>query len=233
LYKNQIVSFKELARCQTPSPTETFKPIPHDTVLDSVKSALKGASYVVGKQQLAVCKEGQEFFGMLDLLTTVGQTEKLVVGVRNSHNRRFSIGFCVGARTVVCSNLCFSSEILFHTRHTKNGACRYVEGIADAVSQLGKFADVQEERFKILKETTVTSQEAESLILRAGETKLVGWRTIPRVIAEWRDPLHEEHKVTTRYGLLQAFTQGLHQRFQSQPRKAAYETIQLQNFLAS
>lgn len=108
-----------------------------------------------------------------------------------------------------------------------------MSGIARAVSQLEAFTESQQRLIGEQKVKVVAPPESESLILRAAEQGMIGWQTLPKVLAEWRSPSHEEHRLNSRYGLLQAFTRVLTPRFETHPRKAALETIRIQNFLAS
>jgi hypothetical protein len=58
------------------------------------------------------------------------------VGVRNSVDKSFPLGFCAGARVFICDNLAFRSELLVKRPHTINGERRFNQAIAEAVSQL-------------------------------------------------------------------------------------------------
>lgn len=233
MHEWKIVSSERLKCVGLPESTDSYKPIPHDVVLDTAKETLVKSGYEVIDHTLALARQGGEFFATIDLTTTVSDTERLVVGLRNSHNKRFSIGFCVGTRTSVCSNLCFSNDVVINNRHTRHSASRHLEGIASAVSNLGAYQEVQSQRLDYLKGKEIGKGESESLILRAAEQGMIGWTALPKILAEWRSPSHDEHRLSSRYGLLQAFTQVLTARFEVQPRKAALETIQIQNFLAS
>jgi len=76
---------------------------------------------------------GARFFGTLDLTTSVSEGVTLAVGIRNSNDQSFPIGFCCGQRVFVCDNLAFTSEIIVSKKYTRFGQERYLEGLARAV----------------------------------------------------------------------------------------------------
>ncbi len=161
----------------------------------------------------------------------IGDSESLSIGIRNSNDKSFPIGFCCGARTFVCDNLAFSSEIVISKKHTRFGEDRYREGIANAVGSLPQFVAHEQRRIEAMKTRALSEDEANSLILQSAEKHVIGWRAIPDVLREWRSPTCEAFQERTAYSLLNAFTEVLKDRFQSYPLKAAYETISLQKLL--
>ena len=60
-------------------------------------------------------------FGLLEV-ANCQQTEDYayVLGLRNSHDKRFPAGLAVGASVFVCDNLSFSGEIKIGRKHTRH-----------------------------------------------------------------------------------------------------------------
>ena len=52
--------------------------------------------------------------------TSVTQSYKYVLGVRNSNDKQFAAGLVMGIAPFVCDNLCFSGEVKVSHRHTRN-----------------------------------------------------------------------------------------------------------------
>lgn len=227
------VTREELSTIDAPEGTATWYPVKHHTVLQKVEAELAGLDIEVTGSELAVAKEGMEFFGTLDLNMPLHDFEMMSIGIRNSNNKRFPIGFCIGRRTVVCDNLCFSSDVVISKRHTRNGEDRYEEGISHGIAKIPQFQQIEANRIEHLRQAEITATEADALILQAAEKKLISWRQAPKVLEEWRNPQHQEHEGLNRYCLLQAFTEIMKTRFQSQPLKAAHESIAIQNFLGA
>lgn len=88
------VNTAELATIQPPAPTQTWYPLAHRTVLDSVCATLDAAGYAICRSRLSVSHDGARFFGTLDLATSINDGVSLAVGIRNSNDQRFPIGFC-------------------------------------------------------------------------------------------------------------------------------------------
>lgn len=118
-------------------------------------------------------------------------------------------------------------------RHTRFGRDRFIEGIANAVGRLTDYQAVERERIETLQQRELRDESAESLILCSAEHEIIGWRLIPKVLTEWREPSHDEFKPRTAYSLLNAYTEVLKPRFKSRPHAAAAETISLQSFLSA
>jgi hypothetical protein len=115
----------------------------HAQVLDAVRGTLEDAGYSITRQQLSLTKEGGRFFGTLDLSASVLDGVTLAVGIRNSIDKSFPIGFAAGSRVFVCDNLAFHSEIVVNRKHTRYGEERYMEGTAQGVGLLAQHRQAQ------------------------------------------------------------------------------------------
>src|SRR5438552_1563011 len=136
------LSRDELALVPTPPATATWFPVPHVSVLDTAVARLTEAGYRVRSTDLGITKDGHRFFGTLDLDTTLVSGVSLAVGVRNSTDKTFPLGFCAGNKTFVCDNLSFRSELLVRRKHTRFGELRFSNAISQAVTSLKSFAEV-------------------------------------------------------------------------------------------
>ena len=93
-----VVTEDQLATYPTPEPVGRWHPVSHARVLNAVRETLGAAGYLVRKQSLAVARDGARFFGTLDLATplTADGGVALAVGIRNSTDKTFPLGFCAG-----------------------------------------------------------------------------------------------------------------------------------------
>lgn len=155
----------------------------------------------------------------------------MAVGIRNSTDKSMPIGFCCGQSVFVCDNLAFSAEMVINRKHTRFGESRFNEAIAATVSGLGQYQQAEAKRIDWLRNTEVSPDRANSLILQAYEGGIIGARLLPDVIQQWRQPNHPEFKERTAWSLLNAFTEVLKDRQQRQPSRAAHETITLQKLI--
>lgn len=199
-------TLEEVMAVQAPPPEGRWFPISHSVVLDRVRSTLDEAGFVVAKERYALSQDNHRFFGVLDMQSQLSSGVALSVGVRNSTDKKFPIGFCAGSRTFVCDNLAFSADLLLSRKHTRNGAARFSEDIAAAMPKLEEFQDIEAYRIKRMKEAAVSDMQAESFILRAYDRGIISAQLIGDVLREWRIPSYEEFQPRTLWSLVSAFT---------------------------
>ena len=101
----------------TPEATATWTPVPHDTLVNSVRSALTYNGATIVREEHALYHDGDRYFGLLHLGDDKdgGNT---VIGIRNSHDKTFPAGLSLGNRVFVCDNLAFSSDVTVARKHT-------------------------------------------------------------------------------------------------------------------
>jgi hypothetical protein len=228
----QLIEREDLALIEAPPPTRTWKPLKHSLVLDAVEGTVLSAGYQIKRQELSVSHEGHRFFGVMDLASTILDGITLAVGFRSSTDKTFPIGMCCGSRVFCCDNLSFTSEIVISKKHTTFGEQRYREGIASAVASLGQYQAAQGQWINRLRSQNLTREEADSLILRSYEDELIGARTLPQVIEEWRRPSYEEFKEPTAWSLWNCYTTVLGKVLSQRPAEAALTTIKLQRLFS-
>jgi hypothetical protein len=225
------VTIDQVARVETPSPTATWFPIPHLTVLETVMETLSSTGFYIRGQKLALSANEQQLFATLDLYAPVGPGVSLAVGVRNSIDKTLPLGFCAGNRVFVCDNLSFSAELLVNRKHTVNGSARFSEAIAHAAGRLGAFQQTEAARVGHMQAALIDDREAESLMLRAWEAKIVSHLQLPAVLKEWRAPSHQDFGPRTRWSLFNAITEVLRPFSQSNPQAFAGRTFRLNRLL--
>ncbi len=229
----KLVTKGDLELIPAPPATETWYPIRHYDVLECVENTLEASGFEIKSCRFSVSQRNKRFFGVLDLTSDLADGVSLSVGVRNSNDKTFPIGFCIGNRTFCCDNLSFSSDIVISKRHTRHGEDRYREGIADAIVKLVDYRRLEAERIEKLQHQPMPDNRAESILLRAWDKKLVGTRMLRPLLDEWRHPSFEEFRPRTAWSMLSAYTHIAKERQRRYPHRAAYEVMQFQNMLAS
>lgn len=229
----RLVSFEELVQTPTPPATPTWFPVPHHQVFRSVSDTLEAAGFGIHQTRLSLARDGARFFGTLDLTTPVSEGVSLAVGVRNSTDKSFPIGFCCGTRVFVCDNLSFTSEVVVSKKHTRFGAERYVEGISKAVSELHQYKEAAGQWIDRMQRWELTDDAANSYLLQAFERGVIGIRLLPAILREWRNPKLDDYRPRTGWSLWNCFTDVIGRtRQQASPAEAAASTIRLQRLLA-
>ena len=170
-------------------------------------------------------------FATIDLATSLCPGVSLAVGLRNSWDQSFPLGFCAGSRVFLCDNLAFRADLLVARKHTRFGQDRFREAIAQAVGSLGQFQQVEGERIRRFQELTLSDERAESLILRSFERGFVSHRALPAVIQEWRQPSHDYGSEPSVWRLLNAWTGVLGPVAKRNPQRFAALTMDLQRML--
>ncbi|MGE0533444.1 MAG: DUF932 domain-containing protein [Pirellulales bacterium] len=228
----RLVEREELDRVAAPPPTDTWFPLKHSAVLAAVSETLAGAGFGIERTELALSRGDTRFFGTLTLGNRVTDDCSLTVGIRNSIDKSFPIGFAVGERVFVCDNLAFSSEIVIARKHTRFGESRFQEAVAQAVLALPDYQAQAADRIQRLQSWELSDDQADALLLRCFERGLVSVRLLPQCIRAWRQPEYGAFVPRTGWSLLNSVTGVLKERQQSNPQAAAAQTIALQRLIA-
>lgn len=187
----QEVTRDALDRIPAPAPTRSWFPLSHSHVLQTVVDTLLGAGFAVARERLGLMRDSARFFGVLDLECPVLEGVGLAVGVRNSTDKSFPIGFAAGSRVFVCDNLAFSAEVVVAKKHTRFGGDRFAEEMARIVQGLHQYREAEAARIRHWQERELTNDQADAYLLRAFERNIVNSRQLPAVIEAWREPRHE------------------------------------------
>lgn len=225
------ISRDELTAYKAPEPRGRWFPLSHSRVLSVVSETLQEAGYSIDREQLGIMRDGSRFFGTLDLRTTVTDGVSLAVGIRNSVDQSFPLGFCAGSRTFVCDNLAFSAELLVRRKHTLHGERDFLRRINEAVAGLGSFREQEEGRIDRLKAMPLEADRADALILRAYEKGIIGHRELSKVLREWREPGYDDFKAQTGWSLYNAVTSALRDRAVKMPHSFAVATMRLHGLI--
>jgi uncharacterized protein DUF932 len=231
------VGREEVSRVYTPDPTETWCPVPHHRLIEQVETALNTLDMEVVNQSHALTKDGNRYFGLLQVARAngggaeEGERERdyaFVAGLRNSHDKSFPAGLAIGAGVFVCDNLSFSGEVQFTRRHTS----RILEALpiltAEAVSKLQHGWTKQDARINGYKDQQLTDEQVHDIVIRSLDTKAITTAQLPRILHEWRNPRHDEFKIRNIWSLFNSFTEVMKSTALSElPRR----TIKLQGIL--
>jgi len=192
----QTADWDKVVAVKTPKGTDTWTPVPHARVIEEVQGTLERTGLTVKESAFALNDDGAQFFGLLGLDSLGGGGEyQIVVGLRNSHNKKFSVGLTVGSRVFVCDNLAFSSEIRVTRRHNKRVIDDFTRLITTACGMINKSVEVQNLRFDHYKQYELTDVQAHDLLVQSLDIKAIGSTALVKVLDEWRDPSHPEFAV--------------------------------------
>lgn len=206
----QEVDFSALANVIVPAATDTWQPIPHDSLVNRVREGLSNANLEIVGETHALAKDGNRYFGLFQVAKPGMALEDyaLVMGLRNSHDKTFPAGITVGSQVFVCDNLAFSGEIRLARKHTKNIFVDLPGKVSQAIGMLSDAWVSQENRFQAYKATGLNDRrDVHDILIRAIDNGAATVTQIKHVLAEWRTPTHEEFAPRTVWSLFNAFTE--------------------------
>lgn len=201
----------------TPAPVASqtgrlYVPVPHGLVIDSVKQAVCSTGLAIADEHYALSRGGSRVFGLLTLAEpdARGDDYALTVGLRNSHDKSFPVGLCLGSRVFVCDNLSFSGEVDVKRKHT-----RYIREalpglINQCVAKLVSHRGQIDQRIEAYKDTAVENpRHLHDLVLRAFKARAIPAKAIPAVVKEFEEPRHPEFRDWSLWSCFNAFTEVL------------------------
>jgi len=204
------VAREQLALVPLPAKTASYMPIPHHTLLEQVEGVLLQSGYNVVTQAHGLTRDGNRYFGLLQVANGHNSDEfGLTVGVRNSHDKTFPAALCLGTAVFVCDNLSFHGDVKLARKHTVHIE-RDLPGLV--LKSIGRLVDLrgrQEKRFLTYQHSEITHCQANDLIIRAMDARVLPVTKISEVLEEWRNPRHPEFAQggLTAWRLYNAFTE--------------------------
>lgn len=210
------VSRDQVYETNTPARTDTWCPIPHSQLIESVETGLRGLNLCVVEQAHSLTREGQRYFGLLQVARVDAQRapEKegdfgYIMGLRNSHDKSFPAGLVVGMNVFVCDNLSFNGEIKIARRHTDKILDDLPIITNRAVGLLAERWNRAPVRVEKYRTTEINDAQAHDIIIRALDAQAILARQIETITHEFRNPRHAEFAKDgkTAWRLFNAFTE--------------------------
>ena len=111
------VSEAEVMAIPAPDFTDTWSPVPHKDVIESVQMACDNYGLDIISKNYTVAALGAKMFSSWQIDS--GKSDRhWMLGFRNSTNKSMAVGMTAGNSIVVCSNMQFSGEFLSFHKHT-------------------------------------------------------------------------------------------------------------------
>ncbi len=205
------VDFEELAKKTTPPATESHKPIAHSLLVNLTREAIANAGLEITEEEHGLARGDLRYFGGFALTgeNIQGDSRKLVLGLRNSHDKGFAAAVCIGNQMIVCENLCFGSDIKLARRHTLNIMSDLPRVLSLAVARITSHWQDMENRIAAYQEAEIRESMATSLLVSLVDKKAIPQSKIYPMLQEWRAPRHPEFKGQTVWNLYNAITEHL------------------------
>ena len=198
----------EVALVKTPTGTDSWKPVPHIEVIEAVTEVVKAHHWQITEEQFGLAREGQKLFGVMKINKSSSSSSDWVrcIGLRNSHDKSFSVGLSAGISVMVCSNMAFGGTTVIKRRHTSKMELAQLVDVA--VNELENEFLILETVCEDLKVQYIKNDdEARCKIVRTAEIGAINSSDIVPVFREFKHPRHDEFSEPTRWNLLNAFTE--------------------------
>ena len=201
-------SIDDVRAVATPAKTPSWRPMPHGDIIDHLHAAANNNGVRVLSDSHLLARDGNRYFGMfqIDVPSRNGDIAS-VIGLRNSHDKSMRAAVCAGDAPFICSNLCFSNEIVLGRKHTAGLSHSAVEWLlSEAIEQLLQKRELTERRNDRLRETALCDSQAHAVAVRAMRAGACAPSHLSRVVDQWHEPEHAEFKARNAWSLQNAFS---------------------------
>lgn len=185
----------EVFTVPVPVATPSYVPLPYESFVTRIEKELAVNEIDIVEERFALAKNGQRLFGLIQLRIPGIEANGYgcVLGLRNSYDKSFASGLCIGATVFVCDNLSFSgSSITFERKHTANLLRDLAWIITQTVAELPVLFAAQSRTFETYRAMELTDAKAHDAIIRCYDAGALNVTDIPTTLKEWREPRHPE-----------------------------------------
>jgi hypothetical protein len=190
-----LASREDVFGVTVPPETSSYMPLPYESFITRIEKQLAVEGITVREEKLALAKEGQRLFGLIQVELPGSSTRDYgcILGLRNSYDKSCSAGLCIGATVFVCDNLSFQgSQITFQRRHTANLLRDLSWIITETMAKLPALFAAQGATFERYRGTELGDARAHDLLIRSYDRGALNVTDLPAVLKEWRTPRHPE-----------------------------------------
>jgi len=225
----KAVNREAVQAVKAPARTDTYCPIPHDALIQTVEDTLGKMNMEVVESSHGLSHEGKRYFGMMEVAPQRGfgvpvgrdgtvplgdlpKDYNTVIGLRNSHDKIISAGAACGSGVFVCDNLCFSGEVKLARKHTPNILADLPHLVREMVENVvGTQVPFMNRRIATYREAELSDVEAHDTMIRAVKAGGLIPNRLKGAIQEWDAPRHPEFERDGKTGwrLFNAFTEAM------------------------
>jgi hypothetical protein len=202
---SQRVEADDVYQAPTPEATRTHTPIPHGNMLSAVREVLRVNDLEAKQEAHALSPDRMRYFGMLEIGSRNDPEFSHILGIRNSHDKRFAAGITMGTQVMVCDNLAFSGDITLTRRHVGDAFGVVVDQLLRLVRELPAYMENTEVVYSRYKATPLRSLS--KITVEALDAGVITGSMIPKVLKEYREPRHEEFAPRTLWSWFNAVTE--------------------------
>lgn len=210
-------------------------PVGHAQLLDMVTQNLADSGFEVTRERFGLSRDSGKLFAVIDLSARVNDAAggiTLACGIINSVNCTLSAKLALGSRCFCCDNLSLSGEVLLARKHTKHIMRDLAANMGNAMRSLSGFQQNEARRLKRFQSTTLTADQAHSIMLQAFDRQIVNHVQLRRILHLWQKP-PEEFADGSLFALENHFTTVLADVLKTNPIRFAAHSLRLQGLLGA
>ena len=206
----RTINFNALDGIATPKPTDTWHPMSHSQVMTTVMGHAKNRGLNIDEVQYQIVPVKGSIYP--DMLSTMYMKSdngvyQHILGIRNSHNKRFGASACSGSRVIVCSNGCFSGEHIISAKHTKNVEDTFDTRVYGMIDDVITNWGLNEARYNGYRTTELTNEEFAQLLGEAITHYAINPSKALKVYNEYTNPRHDVFTDRNAWSAFNAFTE--------------------------
>ncbi len=217
---------EELALIETPAATDTFRPIPHLSLVETLIETLSFRHINVVSDEYVVSPDGMKMFGLIQLDATFLDV-RFSIGLRNAHDKSMRLGLVAGYNVTVCSNMMFQGEFKpVLAKHSKHFDLE--DALTLGVDRIQRGWQPLQKELEHRKAVQLTDNQARLLIYEGFVNGKFPIKLMKKVDQEFFTPSYEEFKPNTLWSLENSFTTSFKQL---KPIPQYQATARLGNFI--
>lgn len=211
-------SLDHIRRIPVPPRTDTYVPVPQDTLFTMWSDAMQKAGFSLS--DAVHWTNGHQFMSLVGItrddlginsenLTVTNADFFYTAGLLNSYDKTRAVSTGVGTQVFICSNGMFSAEMKLKTRHTLNVFDRLDEFVAKSVQTTSARAAAIRDMFSEYARTAVDTDDPsliDHVLVEAARQDIIPGSGIMEVYKHWTQPEHREFEEPTVWALYNAFT---------------------------
>jgi len=206
--KEKFVGRDEIAMVRTPEGTDTWQPVPHIQVIESLENSIRNRGWRISAEQYGLARDNQKLFGVMSIANSDNSDWSRTIGIRNSHDKSLCVGITAGVSVLVCSNLAFGGTTVLQKRHTSG--LDIAEMVEAGVQTLADSFLTLELALDRLRDIYLNYDQARSLIAQIAEEDAIPSCDILPVFREFQSPRHNDFGDPSCWSLLNSITELSH-----------------------
>jgi hypothetical protein len=199
------ISREDLEFLPVPESTDTFQPIAHKDLVDTIDEALSLRRFQITRSEFAASPDGMKLFGLLEI-NAAFEGVRFAIGLRNANDKSMRLGMVAGYRVEICDNMMFKGNFNpLLAKHTRG--LDLVESVSIGVDRIHRGFEPLKRSIETKRLTEISDDEARVLIYQAFIEEKFPISLIKSVHKNYFEPGWEDFRERTLWSLENAFTE--------------------------